>query len=79
MSKREKLLASLKNNPKTVRFEDLNKILLDIGFRVTQPKGGSGHYTYHYKEYSLTIPRKKPHIKIIYVKLALAVLEELGY
>lgn len=62
-----------------MRFEDLNKILLDAGFRVTQPKGGSSHYTYHYNERTLAAPRKKPYGKVIYVKLALAILEELGY
>lgn len=78
MSKREKLLAAVKNNPKTVRFEDLNKILLDAGFRVTQPRGGLSHYTYHYSGHSLTVPRKKPYVKVVYVKLALTMLEELG-
>ena len=32
MSKLEKLLQRIKNNPKTVRFEELDKILLNAGY-----------------------------------------------
>lgn len=79
MSIREKLLKAIKNNPKTVKFEDLDKILVQVGFRVTQPGGGSSHYTYHYNEFTLTVPYKRPYVKVVYVKRALEILERLGY
>ena len=46
MSKLEKLLQRIKNNPKTVRFEELDKILLSADYERAQPRGGSSHYTY---------------------------------
>lgn len=46
MSQLEKLLLRIKNNPKTVRFDELDKILKRLDFEVRQPKGGSSHYIY---------------------------------
>ena len=44
MTKREKLLQAILNNPKTVRFEDACKIAAMLGF---YPQGGKGsHQTY---------------------------------
>ena len=36
MTKKEKLLKKLKNNPRTVKFKEINKILKDIGFERRQ-------------------------------------------
>ena len=36
MTKREKDLSKIKDNPKNVRFSDLDRILLDIGFEKRQ-------------------------------------------
>ncbi|AFK87253.1 MULTISPECIES: hypothetical protein [Thermoanaerobacterium] len=62
MSKKEKLIEKIKNNPKTVRFEEIDKILLDVGFVRTQPSKGSSHYTYHFENLTITIPYKRPYI-----------------
>ena len=74
MSKKDKLINFIKNNPKNVRFEDLKKILKDIGY-VARNRSGS-HYIFT-REYSkpITIPYKRP-VKIIYVKQVLRILEE---
>ncbi len=45
MSKRDKLLKKLRNNPQNVKFETIQKLLLSFGFKERQPKGGSSHYT----------------------------------
>ena len=76
MSKLEKLLQRIKNNPKSVRFEELNKILLNAGYERFQPRGGSSHYNYRKigKE-SITIPRQIPYVNECYVR---DVLEALG-
>lgn len=79
IAKKEKLLEGIKNNPKTVKFEELDKILKDVGFDRRQPSGGSSHYTYILEDKILTIPYKRPYIKVIYVKIAVRLLEELGY
>lgn len=69
MSKLEKLLQRIKNNSKTVRFEELDKIFLNAGYEKAQPRGGSSHYTYR-KPYNapITIPYHKPYVNEIYVQ-----------
>lgn len=42
MSKNEKLTKSIRNNPKTVRFDDAIKMAKLLGF---QHKGGQGSHT----------------------------------
>ena len=77
MSKLEKLLQRIKNNPRTVRFEELDKILRREGYECSQPRGGSSHYTYRKAGFrSLTIPRQIPYVNECYVR---DVLEELGF
>jgi predicted RNA binding protein YcfA (HicA-like mRNA interferase family) len=79
ITKKEKLLSRIKNNPKTVKFEEIDKLLLDVGFERRQPSGGSSHYTYVLVDKILTVPYKKPYVKVIYVKMAIKLLEDLGY
>ena len=75
MSKLEKLLQRIKNNPKSVRFEELDKILRREGYEPSQPRGGSSHYTYKKQGVrSLTIPRQTPYVEEIYVRIVLAAL-----
>ena len=47
MTKKKKILESIKNNPKDVPFAKLKKIMKDAGFEERQPKGGSSHYIYY--------------------------------
>jgi len=74
VSKRDKLLAKIKNNPKNVDFQVLKKLLEEEGY-MGDNRGGS-HWVFRKEgNESITIPYKRP-IKIIYVK---KVLEILGY
>ena len=77
MSKREKMIQKIRNNPSNVRFELIQELLLYFGFIERQPSSGSSHYTYVYGEQIITIPKHKP-VKKIYIKRVLAILEELG-
>ena len=74
MSKKEKLLNAIKNNPKNVRFEDLKKVLEDIGYKAIN-RGGSHYIFTKDNNISLIIPYKKP-VKIIYVKQVIKIIEE---
>ena len=77
MSKKEKLIESIKNNPTNVRFEDLKKILEELGYRAIN-RGGS-HYVFTKDNCSsLTIPCKKP-VKVIYVKQVIQIIQEEAY
>ncbi len=71
MGQLEKLIKRIKYNPKTVRFDDLNMLLLRGGFECRQPGGGSSHYTYYKGDKTITIPKKSPYVRWIYVASAL--------
>lgn len=75
MSKFEKELARLRQNPKNVRYEVLEKILLKLGFSKRQ--SGTSHVVFRKAEIMLTVPVKKPFLKLIYVKKALEVIEKM--
>ncbi len=75
MGKKEKLLQKIRQNPKNVRFEDIDKLLLSLGFEKRQR---GSHATYVLKEQGrITIPFRKPFILPVYVKEVLKLLEEL--
>ena len=65
MSKREKLLLRFRTNPKTVRFEEIDTLLLWLGFEKHQ---SGSHATYAIEQYLITVPFRKPYILLIYVK-----------
>lgn len=76
MSKLEKLLAKIRNNPKAVAFDDLDHLLQHCGFIRRQPGSGSSHYVYTHGSSRITVPRNRPYLKAVYVKQALALLEQ---
>ena len=69
------LYESMTNNPKAVRFEDLDKLLRRAGFEVRQPRSGSSHHFFRKGRKVISIPRQIPHLKSVYVKEALKLLE----
>jgi len=75
MSKKDKLLKAMKNNPKNIPFEDIKKLLESYGY-ICHNSGGS-HFVFR-KELCehVVIPYHKP-IKAIYVKQVLMILGEL--
>ena len=76
MSKLEKLLEKIKNNPKHVRFEELDKILTRAGFKRRQSGKGTSHYIYKKGARMIAIPFRQPHILETYVVAAIKLLEE---
>ena len=74
MSKYEKLIKDLENNPKNVKIETIIKLLESAGY--TTHNKGSSHYQFRKSKKDLiTIPRHRP-IKEIYVKIALKALKD---
>lgn len=71
MSKREKLLKELENNPKDVRFETLKNLLESEGWKASN--NGSSHWQFR-KEGKKTIPYKRL-VKPVYVKMPLEALK----
>ena len=76
MSKLEKLLQRIINNPKTVRFDELDKLLIRAGFIKRQSGKGSSHYVYRKDGKIISIPHHNPYIKQIYVTEAIELLTE---
>ncbi len=75
MNKIEKLLKKIRQNPKNVRFKDIDKLLLSLGFEKRQR---GSHATYVLKNQGrITVPFRKPFILPIYVKEVLKMLDEM--
>lgn len=78
MGKREKLIASIRRNPKDVDFEDIDSLLKYYGCTVRQKGRGSSHYKYTHPaiKWNLEIPKDKS-IKAIYARRALEMIDEI--
>jgi predicted RNA binding protein YcfA (HicA-like mRNA interferase family) len=79
MSHYEKLYRKIKNNPKNVRFNEIDKLLTNVGGFERRNKGTS-HYIYSHPDLKaiddyVNIPYKKPHIKARYIKKAIEKFE----
>ena len=77
MSRREKLLAKIRNNPRGVRFEELDLLLTWHGFERRQSRRGTSHYVYRREHHVITVARRKPHVHSKAVKDVLNALDEL--
>jgi len=77
MGKREKRLERFRQNPKNIRYEELESLLLYLGFKKRQSSGSHSVFTYPGHE-PITIPVKKPFVKPEYVKLAVRTIDEFG-
>lgn len=76
MTKRQKRIKKLFQNPKTVSFKELDRVLKSFGFEVRQPKSGSSHYIYTKKEIQFSVPFKRPFVKEVYIKRVLELIGE---
>ena len=76
MSKRDKQLQAMRNNPKNVRFETIQSVLLNHGFSETTPGGGSSHYTFSKGVYRITVVKNRP-VNSIYIKQAIRIIDSL--
>ena len=71
MTKRQKRVKKIFQNPKTVSFKELDSILKHYGFIVRQPGSGSSHYIYVKDTVQIAVPFKRPYVKEVYVKRVL--------
>ena len=64
---------------KNLRFDELAKVLVKLGYKQSQPKGGSSHYTFRKaRKMPITISKSNPVI-IAYIKMVKDALIEEGY
>ena len=75
MSQWDKLLDRVRRLSPDLRSEELKKILESYGYVMSDPKGGSSHYTFRKAGYPpITIPKHKP-IKKVYIEMVREVVE----
>ncbi len=75
MSKWDKLLTQICSLSKTLRFDELRKVLESYGYEMKAPKGGSSHYTFRKAGCRpITIPKHEP-IKRVYVEIVKEIVE----
>ncbi|MFW6097569.1 MAG: type II toxin-antitoxin system HicA family toxin [Chloroflexota bacterium] len=81
MSRKQKTLEKIRQNPGHVSFKDLDKLLTWYGFSCRQPGGGSSHHIYKLKvsgrPFRITVPYHRPHVKRTYVQKVLNMIDEL--
>jgi hypothetical protein len=77
MSKKDKLLARIRQSPKTVRFHEIEGILLGLGF----DKRKSKHVVFSRGPYRLVIPEPhpEPFVHRAYVKNFLELMDALEH
>ncbi|MBQ3224093.1 MAG: toxin HicA [Oscillospiraceae bacterium] len=70
MSKWDKLIERILEKDRSLRFDELARALIKIGYAEHQPKGGSSHYTFRKNGCTpITIPKKKSPIDKVYITL----------
>ena len=76
MSKWEKLINEILKANKNLRFEDLAKALVKMGYTQHQPNSGSSHYTFRKKGcMPVTLPKHVP-INKAYIELVREIVLE---
>jgi len=83
MSKKEKAIQKIKTSPKHVRFEEIESLLLSLGFVERQASKGSSHFIFVHPDPSiddLTIVKphgKKKFVALYQVKQAIRIIDSL--
>lgn len=72
MTKRQKRLERLRQNPGNVRFEDLRQVLEDYGFVLKRVQGRIGDETI-----TFSVPFRRP-VKVVYINEALELIDQIA-
>jgi len=75
MTKANKALEKLRQNPNHIRYSELVTILNRLGFQKRQDS--TSHVRFTYGSHILVIPKRKPFLKPIYVKQVLKILDQI--
>jgi len=73
MTKADKDIIRLRQNPNHVRYEELVTILTRLGFQRKQDS--TSHVRFTHGNHILVIPKRKPFLKPVYVKQVLKILD----
>ena len=75
MTKAQKDLDRLRQNPCHVRYTELVTILARFGFERKQDS--TSHVRFRYKHHILVVPKRKPFLKPVYVTQVLKMLDQI--
>ena len=76
MSQWDKLIQRILSKDKGLRFEDLEKALIKVGYTKNQPKSGSSHYTFRKVNCKpITIPKHQP-LNRAYIELVRDIIKD---
>lgn len=76
MSRWEKLIQEILKSNKNLRFEDLAKALIKMGYTQHQPNSGSSHYTFRKQGcMPITIPKHIP-LNKAYIEMVRDIVKE---
>lgn len=76
MSQWDKLINEILKLNKNLRFEDLSKALIKMGYTKGQPRGGSSHYIFRKSgKMPITLPKSTPINKVYIEMIRDAVIE----
>ena len=65
----DKLIDEILRLNKNLRFDDLRKALVRMGYKQGQPRGGSSHYTFRKQGCApITLPKSSMHVDIVYIR-----------
>jgi len=79
LSQWDKLIKKILTLDKNLRFEELAKALIKIGYKQNQPSGGSSHYTFRKKgKPPVTLPKSTP-MNRVYIEIVRDAVIESGY
>ncbi len=76
MSKIEKILEKMRNNPQDWRVEDVERIACHFGFAKRTTSGSHVTFSHQKLVHILTIPARRP-IKPVYIKKLLKLIDEI--
>ena len=75
MSSWDKLLRRILSISGDLRFDELKRVLVEYGYEMRSPRGGSSHYTFRKDGcMPITIPKHNP-IKKSYVEMVKEIVE----
>jgi hypothetical protein len=76
VTKSDKREQAIRHNPSNVRFDDLDRVLRDYAF--TRRNSGTSHFVYSHPLIvdHVNVPRHGATVKPIYVKKAIAAIDE---
>lgn len=77
MRRADKRREEIERNPRHVRFDDLDALLRSYGFQRRQRSRGSSHYVYRRGRWHVTVPARRPHLRLYVVLEAVTALKEI--